>query len=232
MRADGTVGEAHADRVVKLHLGVERRAHEREDVLAAQVGDPQRDTQQVRQLGLAVAAAAGLGSGPGVGLRDGLGVGTRVVAGLGQQLAGHRVHVQRDVLDLADAAVLVHHLMGADDHRAVVPAVRHEELLAGPLDRRVQLPGVGRVDGEGLLAHHVRAGLERCLGLLEVVAGRAAHDHDVGLLGDDVVPVGGGLLEAELVLDLAQQLRVAAIDDDELDLTQVATPDQVRAGAS
>ena len=82
--------------------GVQGRGHEREHVLAAQVGQPQRDAQQVRQLGLAVAAAAGLGPGPGVGLGTSLGVGARVVAGLGQQLAGDRVHVQRDVLDVAD----------------------------------------------------------------------------------------------------------------------------------
>ena len=167
--ADGAAGEAHRDRIVELHLGVQRRAHEREYVLATQVGQPQRDTQQVRQLRLAIAAAARLGPRPGVRLGHGVGIGAGVVARLGQQLSGHRVHVQRDLLDLADAIVLVHHPVRLDDHRPVVPAIGHEQLPAGPLDRLVELPGIGRVDGEGLLAHHVRAGLEGGLGLCEVM---------------------------------------------------------------
>ena len=66
--ADGAVGEAHRDRVVQLDLGVHGRGHEGEHVLPTQVGEPERHAQQVGQLRLAVAAAAGLGPRPGVGL--------------------------------------------------------------------------------------------------------------------------------------------------------------------
>ena len=115
--------------------------------------------------------------------------------------------MQRDVLDLAEAAVVVHEPVGFDDHRPVVPAVRDEELAAGPADCVVEVPGVGRVEGEGLLAHDVRAGLEGCLGLLVMEAGRAADDHDVRALGDDVVPVRGRLREAVTLGDPGEERR-------------------------
>ena len=59
-RADRAAGVADRDRVVELDLRAERRAHQREDVLAAQVGEPQGDAEQVGQLGLTVATAGRL----------------------------------------------------------------------------------------------------------------------------------------------------------------------------
>ena len=134
--------------------------------------------------------------------------------------------MQRDVLDLAEAAVVVHEPVGFDDHRPVVPAVRDEELPAGPADRLVEVPGIGRVEGERLLAHHVRAGFEGCLGLLVMEPGRAADDDDIGALGDDLVPVSGPLREAVTLGDPVEERRVAAVDDREVDL--VAMPLEVR----
>jgi len=130
------------------------------------------------------------------------------------------------MLDLADAVVM-HDPVRLDDHRPVVPAIAHEQLPTRPLDRGVELPGIRRVDGERLLAHHVRTGLQRRLGLLEVMAGRAAHDHDVRPGRDDLVPVVGRPLEAEVVLDALEQLGVAPVDDGELHLARIAASDEV-----
>jgi hypothetical protein len=78
-----------------------------------------------------------------------------------------------------------------------------------------------RVDRERLLAHDLRARLERGLALLPVVAGWAPDHDDVRLLGDDVMPVRRGLGEAPARLDLGQQVRIPPVDDDELDLVPV-----------
>ncbi len=66
------------------------------------------------------------------------------------------------------------------------------------------------------------------LALLLVVAGRAADDDDVRLLGDDVVPVRRGLRECRTSsLIRASSVRVAPVDDGELDLVPVTSTDQV-----
>ena len=53
-RADRAVRVADRDRVMQLHLGIEWRGHEREHVLPAQPGQPQRNAEQMSQLGLPV----------------------------------------------------------------------------------------------------------------------------------------------------------------------------------
>ena len=122
------------------------------------------------------------------------------------------------MLDVAQARAVVHHPVRLDDHRPVVPAVRHDEVPARPLDGLIQVPGIRGIERERLLAHHVRTGLQRGLRLLVVVAGRAADHDDVGLGLEDLAPIRGRLLEAELVLDPPQQVRVPPVHDRELDL--------------
>jgi hypothetical protein len=80
---------------------------------------------------------------------------------------------------------------------------------------------MGGIDGERLLAHHVGAGLERGLALLPVIAGWAADHDDVRALLDDVAPVGSGLGEPEVLLDLGKEVGIPTVDDRELDLVGV-----------
>ena len=155
-------------------------------------------------------------------------VGIMVRPGLGEQLSGRGVHVHRDVLDATDAAVIVHQTMRLDDHGSVVPAIGDEELASSLLGHGVEIPGICRVDGEGLLAHHVRACLESGPGLLMVQPRRAGHDHDVRPGGDDLMPVGRGVLEAIGLLDAAQQLGVSAVHDEKVDVAGIAPSHQVR----
>ncbi len=54
-----------------------------------------------------------------------------------------------------------------------------------------------------------------------MVAGRAADHDDVGALLDDVVPIGRGLREPEILLDLREEFGIPAVDDGELDLVSV-----------
>jgi hypothetical protein len=131
--------------------------------------------------------------------------------------------VEGDVLDLAHAAVIVHHPVRLDHHRPVVPAVGDHQVPARSPDGVVEVPRVGGLERERLLAHHVRARLERRLRLLPVIAGRTADHDDVRLRLDHVAPVARRRLEAELVLDPLQQVGVPAVDDRELDLIPVCS---------
>src|SRR5438128_11643073 len=79
---DRSIRVAHADRVVELYVRTQRRRHECEDVLAAEVGEPQRDSERVGELRLSVAAACGLRPAPRLCLCDELRVGVRVGSGL------------------------------------------------------------------------------------------------------------------------------------------------------
>src|SRR2546421_11617594 len=79
---DRPIRIAHADRIVELYLRTQWRRHECDDLLAAEVGKPQRDSERVGELRLSVAPARGLRPTPGLGLWDQL----RVGVGIGSRL--------------------------------------------------------------------------------------------------------------------------------------------------
>src|SRR5947207_4459760 len=88
------------------------------------------------------------------------------------------------------------------------------------------MPRVARVDGERLLAQHMRARLERRLRVLVMESVRARDETDVDPGVDDVAVVLAGQLEAPVVLYLLKQLRSLAPDPDELHV--VAAQREVR----
>ena len=191
---------AQHDGVVELDRRVERAGHHGERSVDPLVEQPQAHSQGVRQLRLGVATAAQRRVGPGRLLGHRVGVRLRIGAGVRQQFAGRRRHVDRHGLDPTDAH-FGHQPLGFAQHRHEVPAEGDGHVAPEPLRGGDEVPGLLRVGGDRLLDEHVSSRLHRRQGVLAVEARRAGDEDDIEIVGHDVAVVLAGELEAERVLD-------------------------------
>ena len=125
------------------------------------------------------------------------------------------------MLDVPDATIGVHQLLGPDHDVLVVPAEGHEQVALGCGGGRHQVARLVRMNGEGLLHEHVCPGLQGGLGLLVVPPNRAGHDHNVRLGVQHPGVVGVRRSEAESGTHALRHHRIPAVDGHELHLIGV-----------
>ena len=133
-----------------------------------------------------------------------------------KSLAGGRGHHDREVLDLANAAIGVHQLLGPDHDVLVVPAESDEQVAVNRGGGRHEVSGFVGMQCEGLLHQHVRARLERRFRLLVMPAHGAGNHDDVGFGVQDSGIVGVGRGEAEARAHTLGHVRVPPVDGHEL----------------
>src|SRR5712691_8370510 len=116
--------------------------------------------------------------------------------------------MHRNVFDLTEASLAVYESHRLDGDRPVVPTVGNYEGPTQSSCGRVQIPGVSWRERKWPLAENMGAGLQPRLRLLPMGARRARDENHIRFLGDHLLPIGGCLQEAELLLDAGKRLGI------------------------
>jgi len=216
-RRDRAAVEPDRHRVVELDASA-RAGGEGGDLGGPQRDEPLHQAERVGELALAVAAARDQRIRPRLTARQRRVRVAEIGGADGQQVAHDRRHRDVDVLDLADDVLVLDEPPGLLGDAHLVPGVAEHDVDAALAGEALDRPGLGRVDGERLLGEDVDPGLDGGQHLAAAeVAGPGDRD-DVGPGGDDLLPVGRGPGEAKPLAGRLEQRRVAAVDDQGLDL--------------
>lgn len=217
-RADGAPIEAQDERVVEFDAGT-RTVGEGRDLGRPQVGQRvHHEAEAVGELALPVAAARDGRVRPGhAARRRDVGVAQIRRAG-GQQVADHRRHLDRDVLHFADPVRALDEPASREADAHLVPCIAQHDVAATLARQAIDRPGVGGIDGEGLLGQDVDARLERSPRLLGPEGNGPGQRDDIRACLDDLVPVDRRSLEVEALAQRFKLHRIAPVDDERFDL--------------
>ena len=180
------------------------------------------------QLAGAVATARHARIGPGLQPGRRVELGRHVVLARGQERPDDRTHDYADVLHGPHSAILEQQPPGLLHDAHLIPGVAEHQGATPATGEPGQVPGIAWQDRERLLGKHVRASLQCGACLFRAQADRTRQHDQVGLRGDDLVPVGRGAGKAEAFLDASQDRRVPTAHDEWLHVVTGGKGGQVR----